>query len=112
MIKRYCDICNSEKDVQETEDFLEQLKERLGEYGLYKTILSNLHSFGGERKIIKHICEDCREKIWKGIFDHYEKLFDSFFEEPKPKPSAIVDINEVSEYICKQLKLLGYGCKY
>jgi hypothetical protein len=79
MIKRYCDICNSEKDVQETEKFLEQLKERLSEYGLYKTILSNLHSFGDAHQIIRHICVDCQEKIWKGIFNHYQSLFNSFF---------------------------------
>lgn len=84
MVKYYCDICNSNNCVMEKTEFLNKLKERLGEKGLYKTIEENLSYFGKEyivKKTVVHICEDCCLKIQKGIYSHYQGLFDSFFEE-------------------------------
>jgi len=49
MIKTYCDICGSEKYVQETKNFLERLKERLGEFGFYQTIEWSFREFGEKK---------------------------------------------------------------
>lgn len=109
MIKTYCDICSSEKEVFEVKILIDSLKERLGECGLYKTICGKLHFFGKDYKPIKHICTTCGDKILGGASKYYEDLFYSFFEEPKPvEPSAEV----IVQRIIKELNSRGYDCKY
>jgi hypothetical protein len=102
MVKYSCDICKREDcqaiEIHVAKEMLESFKEILGEYGLYK-VISNY--FVDHR--INHVCNECNDKIYTGIYKHYKDIFDSFFEDSKPNPT--VNIEEVMEHICKQLKL-------
>lgn len=61
--------------------FLQQFKERFGEFELYNAIRRGLSGFGKDEKLIEHICENCQQKIRRGSYTYHQSLFNSFFEE-------------------------------